>query len=58
MKIDPYTKTVLTVIAVCLLVIAFGKQLPSVIASGVTNCSAKVDRNTYGGYEIKAKCSY
>ncbi len=43
MKIDPYTKIVLTVIAASLLVIAGQGFIPNAIAGGFYTCSGKLE---------------
>ena len=42
MKIDPYTKIVLTVIAISLLVIAGQSFIPDAIAAGYYKCSGDI----------------
>ncbi len=66
MKIDFYTKTILTVIAICLMILTLRtvQLVPEAIAQGSFSCTGDLKANAYGGvasliggYRVDIRCS-
>ena len=65
MKIDLYTRTILTVIAICLTIITLQsvELAPKALAADKTKCKGELTANAWGGiepgiggYEIELEC--
>jgi len=66
MRLDIYTRTLLTVIAVCLVVITIRtvSVIPEAKAAGPTTCTGQITANPYGGtqpmvggYQVNINCN-
>ncbi len=65
MKIDMYTKTILTVIAICLLTLSYRlvSPVPEANAQGTVSCTGTLTANAFGGiteiiggYNVRINC--
>ena len=66
MRLDLYSKVVLTIIAACLVVITIhaGSLIPVAKAAGYTTCTGQLTANAYGGqaamvggYQVLINCN-